>query len=58
MGKIILSFFATLPLPCLAQKIAPTILAFAFIFQTLRALGILKGDLGGISPDFPHSALD
>lgn len=33
------------------KRFPPTILAFAFIFQTLRGRG-------GISPDSPHSALD
>lgn len=47
MGKIILSFFATAPLRCLGQEISPTILAFAFLFQTLRALGIPSRGLGG-----------
>lgn len=53
VGKIILSFFTTAPLRCLGQEISPTILAFAFVFQTLRALGIPSRGLGGaISVDF------
>lgn len=48
VGKIILSFFATAPLRCLDQEISPTILAFAFVFQTLRALGIPSRGLGGV----------
>jgi hypothetical protein len=54
VGKIILSFFATAPLRCLGQEISPTILAFAFIFETLRALGIpsrgLRGYFSRFSP--------